>query len=126
MLLLAVFIAVYLTIFVASRGSIIEGDQGDNLGGWLTYIWRPTGVTGAGNAERADDILQEQNALAQAQGVEKAWVFLKYNFDLVYQGMTLDLGELANFWVYSGDSVNRTVKDLILDALPRTLLLFGT
>ena len=36
MLLLAVFIGVYLTIFVASRGSIIEGDQGDNLGGWLT------------------------------------------------------------------------------------------
>jgi peptide/nickel transport system permease protein len=125
-LLFAVVIGVYLTIFIASRGSVIEGLKGDNLGGWLSHIWRPSGVTGAGTEERYEDILAEQTALAEAEGVEKVWVFVRYNFDLVYQGLTLDLGSPANIWSYSGDSVNNTVRSLIADSLPRTLLLFGS
>ncbi len=123
-LFFTVAVAVYLTIIIANMGGyvdeIIKGriDQtlaGMVMGGWLQG--EPTDV-------KFEIIEQTRQAMYEAEGLNEP--FLVRTFRWLRQGLTLDWGEAKSvrsvvFGGYTGE-----VHTLILDRLPRTLLIFGT
>jgi peptide/nickel transport system permease protein len=106
-LVVVMIIAVYLTVLIASRSVVIEGDfdEGGPIQGWFTGIANPV-------------IRLNPRAEQTASPLEMA-------SRLVVQGLTLNLGDSSR--VYNlGQRGFFAVDELILITLPRTLLLFGT
>jgi peptide/nickel transport system permease protein len=123
-LFLTVAVAVYLTIIIANMGGyvdeIIKGRidgaiSGRVMGGWLRD--EPT-------EKKFEIIEQTRQAMYEAEGLNEP--FLMRTFRWLGQGLTLNWGESKNarsllFGGYTGK-----VQDLVLEKLPRTLLIFGT
>lgn len=115
-LLSAVVISVFLTILISNRQLIIESEiEGNLLKGWLPGIAGPTRVKFPTASQR---VAEELYGSAETD--------LGKNLVLLYKGMTLNLGESQKLYYYSGDTLIDDVGGIIRDALPRTLLLFGT
>jgi len=123
-LFLTVVVAVWITIFIANMGGyvdeIIRGriDQmimGMVMGGWLRDV--PT-------EEKFEIIEQTTAAMAEAEGLSQP--FLLRTVRWLYKGLTLDWGESRYSRTMHGGRQTREVTTLIKEALPRTLLLFGT
>jgi peptide/nickel transport system permease protein len=115
-LISAIVVSVFLTITIANRELIIESETRGNLfQGWLSGIRGPTRV------KRMSDT---QEIREQFYG--DVDTLLEKNLLLLYRGLTLDLGESEKLSYYSGGDYLTDVKGIILDSLPRTLLLFGT
>jgi peptide/nickel transport system permease protein len=126
-LFLTVAITVYLTILIANMGGYVDEimkgliDQaisGRVMGGWLQEV--PT-------QEKFEIIEQTRQAMYEAQGLNEP--FLLRTLHWLGRGLALDWGKSkGSLYIrtlggggYSGD-----VKDVILDHLPRTLLVFGS
>ncbi|HRJ75645.1 MAG TPA: ABC transporter permease, partial [Anaerolineales bacterium] len=117
-------IAVYLTIVIANMGGyvdeMIKGGIEEGIGIMLKGGW----LKDEPLEERAKLIEEARLAMYKAQGLDQP--FLLRTFLWLKNGITLDFGEarLMNTSRYGLDS--SLVKDIILDNLPRTLLLFTT
>ncbi len=124
-LFVTVAIAVFLTIIIANMGgyvdeimkSVIEqGLAGMVLGGWLQDV--PT-------EEKFEIIDQTRLAMYEEQGLNEP--FLARSLRWLGRGLSLDWGRSEALyvralggWGYSGE-----VRGVILDSLPRSLLVFG-
>ncbi len=122
-LLVAVTIAVYLTIVVANLGGYVDEIiksridlqvAGAVLGGWLRD--KPT-------EEKFEIIEQTIEEMRQAAGIYEPFVVRCLRW--LRHGLTLDWGEAKGVRVMLLGRPSREVKDIILDTLPRTLLVFG-
>jgi len=123
-LLFSVVVAVYLTILIA------------NLGGYVDEVIAADIDLAAGMLVRTDEFrlmpMEERNeALAQIRetmyrGAGLYEPFLLRTFRWLRQGLTLDWGESRVAWVMLYGRPLGGVVEVILDRLPRTLLLFGT
>lgn len=117
-------IAVYLTIVIANMGGYVDemmkGGIEEGIGIMLGSGW----LRDEPLEERARLIEETRQAMYEARGLNKP--FLLRTFLWLKDGITLDFGEarLMSTSRYGLDS--RLVKDIILDNLPRTLLLFTT
>ncbi len=117
-------IAVYLTIVIANMGGyvdeMIKGGIEERIGIMLGSGW----LKDEPLEERAKLIEEARLAMYEAEGLNQP--FLLRTFLWLKNGITLDFGEarLMNTSRYGLDS--SLVKDIILDNLPRTLLLFTT
>ncbi|MFN2241475.1 MAG: ABC transporter permease subunit [Anaerolineae bacterium] len=122
-LFLTVVFAVWLTIFVANMGGFVDdiirdridkAIMGMAMGGWLKDV--PT-------EEKFEIVAQTRAAMEEAAGLNEP--FLLRTVRWLYTGMTLDWGESTSSGTIMGGRRTQDVNDLIKDALPRTLLLFG-
>ena len=122
-LFLTVVVAVWVTIFIANMGGYVDEIVRDRIdkaimgmvmGGWLKDV--PTEE----KFERVDEV---RVAMAEAAGLNEP--FLLRTVRWLYDGMTLNWGESSSARTMARGRQTSEVGDLILDALPRTLLLFG-
>jgi peptide/nickel transport system permease protein len=123
-LFLTVAVAVYLTIIIANMGGyvdeIIKGRIDQTLAGMVMGGWLEDKST----EEKFEIIEQTRQAMYEAEGLNEP--FLVRTFRWLGQGLTLNWGEAKSvrsvvFGGYTGE-----VQALVLDRLPRTLLIFGT
>jgi peptide/nickel transport system permease protein len=121
-LLLTVTVGVYLTIWVA------------NMGGRLDALREAQIRVETAEMVRADPSFidlpaEERNELVESQiQIEITRLrldepFINRSIDYLWQGMILDLGRAEQL---HSDSGSRQVRDIIVERLPPTLLLFGT
>ncbi len=122
MLFITVTIGVYLTIWIA------------NMGGKLDELREVQIRDQTAEAVRADPSffslpsdeqqqLVEQQVQLEIKRLRLDEPFINRSIDYLWQGMILDLGRAENM---SSDSGSRQVRDIIVERLPPTLLLFGT
>lgn len=123
-LFLMVTISVFLIIFIANLGGyvdeIMRSNIADGIGerlhaGWLREL--PT-------EEKFTIVEQTQWEAEEAMGLHKP--FLGRCVRWLYQGVTLNWGKSRARLLMSSGVPAQSVRNLIADALPRTLLLFGT
>jgi len=125
LLFITVVIAVYLTIFIANLGGYVDevirnriawAIAGMRQGGWLNDV--PT-------EERNEIIEQTMQAMEEAAGLNEPFVIRCFRW--LGHGLTLNWGES---WIGSGSQPrggrSKDIRLIILDTLPRTLLIFGT
>ncbi|MBN2146853.1 MAG: ABC transporter permease subunit [Anaerolineales bacterium] len=123
-LILMVVISVYLTILVANLGGfldeVLRANIDENigmmlLGGWLKDV--------TDEDERNQTIEQTRAAMIEASGLNEP--FLLRCLQWLWKGLTLDWGK-ARVYVIFQRVPTAEVKYVILDHLPRTLLVFGS
>ncbi len=109
-LFLAVAVSVYLTMLVAGKGKPIESEmpgRTTQFTGWLSGIKEPRVRRFLDSGPVVPEVIR--------------------NLELLYDGLSLNLGMPSYIIIsQSGSSQSGAVRDIIQDALPRTLLLFGT
>jgi peptide/nickel transport system permease protein len=121
-LFITVVIAVYLTILIANLGGYVDIVISSNIdkalggavmGGWLRDV--PT-------EEKFQIIEQTKWQMEEAAGLHEP--FMARCFRWLGRGLTLDWGESAVHSI-AWTSETKEIRVIILDNLPRTLLLFG-
>ena len=122
MLFITVVVGVYLTILIANMGGYVDnirrGDIREAVGMRFQADPALRNLQGAAREERmASMIALEENRLGLNQP------FLVRSFRYLSNALTLNLGRSQNL---SSDSGSRQVRNIILERLPPTLLLFGT
>ena len=108
-LLVVVIISVYLTILITNKSVVIESELDPGSGpisGWFSGVANPSVRYNHGNIQ-----------LTPAE-------FFQNSLRLLYHGITLNLGDGHRYFI--AGATYTSVKGIILDSLPRTLLLFGT
>jgi peptide/nickel transport system permease protein len=122
-LLITVLITVYLTIIIANWGGAMDDAVRANIQlsifsrtntGWLRDV---------PEEEREEIINETVLAMENAMGLNDP--FLLRSFRWLKQGITLNWGE-TRARVTRYRSVTKDIRSVILDSLPRTLLIFGT
>jgi len=114
-LAITVIIGVFLTSLIVTKGTVIESElRGNLLKGYLSGPWSPMKalVPHSGSQEYATIF----------GGAES--VFQKI-LVLTYKGLTFNLGKTDFITFYTGVKEIGSVYRLILEFLPRTLILFG-
>lgn len=123
-LCIMVTISVFLTIIVANLGGELDKVVSANIdlalgnmirGGWLKEI--------TDQVERFQIIEQTREVMHEGAGLNSP--FLLRCFKWLWTGLTLDWGPSRSYSIYGGD-ITPDVRDVILDYLPRTLMVFGT
>jgi peptide/nickel transport system permease protein len=107
-LFIIVIIGVYLTILITNKAVVLDKIDEPNpspITGWMTGIWNPA-------------------ISYRSPGREAPTSFFEQSLRLLVHGITLNLGETRARW-YMGSSQIDSVSQIILDSLPRTLVLFG-
>jgi peptide/nickel transport system permease protein len=122
MLFFTVIIGVYLTILIANMGGYVDniqrGDIRESIA--MRFMADPALKNLQGNAREklmSEMIAREEDRLGLNQP------FLLRSFRYLGNALTLNLGRSQRM---SSDSGSRTVRLIILERLPPTLLLFGT
>ena len=117
-------ISVFLTIIVANLGGyldkVVSANIDESIGvmvwsGWLKEV--------TNQAERFEIIEQTRAAMQESAGLKSP--FLVRCVKYLWRGLTLDWGKSGGYSVSGGETVPE-VRDVILDYLPRTLLVFGS
>jgi peptide/nickel transport system permease protein len=113
----AIIVSVFLTITIANKEDLIISSEtrGNLFKGWLAGVGGPTRVKYQSTSR---EIAEDLYGSAQTP--------IGRNLRLLYRGITLNLGESQKLYYYSGGELLEDVEGIILDSLPRTLLLFGT
>lgn len=123
-LCIMVAIAVFLTIIVANLGGYLDTVVSANIdesigsmlqGGWLKEVTDET--------QRNQIIEQTRLAMQKSAGLDSP--FLVRCFKWLWKGLTLDWGQTRTYTLFGGVTVP-AVRAIILDYLPRTLLVFGS
>jgi len=111
-LMVVVAVSVFLTVLVTNKGVVIESEfeRAGSIGGWFTGVGEPK-------------IHTRSSAISKPQEPVE---YVLHSLRLVYYGLTLNLGETEQTTYFVSNKLTYQVKDIVLDALPRTLLLFGT
>ena len=120
-LVVAVVIAVYLTILIANMGGHVDHIIRANIDQALAFAVGGGWLQGVPTEEKFEIIEQTAEAMAEAQGLNEP--FMLRCFRWLSKGLTLDWGETRRS--YRG-SMSKEVSQVILEALPRSLLMFGT
>jgi peptide/nickel transport system permease protein len=121
-LFLTVLIAVYLAIFIANMGGVVDELR-------MVQIRNNVAEFVRADPSFLDLPTEQRNALIEAQvqlEVERLRLdqpFLQRSFDYLRQAMWLNLGRAEHM---HSDSGSRQVRAIIVERLPATLLLFGT
>ena len=108
-LMLVVIVSVYLTILITNKSVVIESDLEPGHGpiqGWFSGVANPSVRFNHGNIQ-----------LTPSE-------FFQNSLKLLYHGITLNLGDGHRYFIAGAEY--SSVKGIINDSLPRTLLLFGT
>ncbi len=122
-LLATVVVTVYLTIIIANWGGAVDDAVRANIqfsvfsrtsSGWLRNV---------PEAEREEIIDELILAMEDAMGLNDS--FLVRSFRWLKQGITLNWGE-AEVWISRYRTDTKDIRSVILESLPRTLLIFGT
>jgi peptide/nickel transport system permease protein len=123
-LLLSVVVAVYLAIIIANLGGYVDNVIASNIDLAVFAIGRSDEFHAMPTEERmaAMDLIRE--SMREAAGLNEP--FLLRTIRWLGRGLTLDWGESRVARVISYGRSSREVSKVILDRLPRTLLLFGT
>lgn len=111
----AMIIGVFLTILIATKGTVIESEiTGNLLDGWLGGVWSPIklGVVWRNRPEYS-------HLFGEVEGT-----FMKAVV-LLFKGLTFNLGDTNAIKFYTGEQQIGSVFGLIKEFLPRTLFLFG-
>jgi peptide/nickel transport system permease protein len=121
-LFFTVVIGVYITVLVANMGGHVDKIRKAQIREEvLTSLTADIQFQRLPQEERTK-IIQEQIALREAQfGLDQP--FLLRSFRYLLNAITLNLGYSDNM---SSDSGSRLVRNIILERLPSTLVLFGT
>ncbi|MGC9334145.1 MAG: ABC transporter permease subunit [Anaerolineae bacterium] len=124
-LLLSVVVAVYLTILIANLGGYVDKVIAADIDLAAGLIARSDEFRNMPTEERLEAIDEIREGMYEAAGLYEP--FLLRTLRWLRQGLTIDWGESRVAWViaYSGRSSGEVSK-VILDTMPRTLLLFGT
>jgi peptide/nickel transport system permease protein len=104
-----VIVSVYLTILITNKSVVIESELDPGSGpiqGWFSGVANPSVRYNHGNIQ-----------LTPSE-------FFQNSIRLLYLGLTLNLGDGHRYYLFG--STYTAVNDIILDSLPRTMLLFGT
>jgi peptide/nickel transport system permease protein len=121
----ALVVGVFLTIFVANLGgyldTVVRANIEESLGSMIQAGWLKD-VTD--DVERQAIIEQMRTAMEQAAGLNRP--FLLRCVQWLWKGLTLDWGMMRSYYAAAQGSQPITVSAAILDALPRTLLVFGS
>jgi len=120
-LFITVVIAVYLTIFVANLGGYVD----EVIKGKIDFAlgMSMSGMKGVSAEEKVELFDQQREAAYEAAGLNEPFVLRCLRW--LGHGLTLNWGETR----LGSSSWSRATKDIrivILDNLPRTLLIFGT
>jgi len=120
-LLLTVAIGVYISIWIANMGGYVDNIR-------IAEIRESVGITYRGNPLYRDMTPSEKQELME-RDVEREIArlgldqpFLKRSFSYLANAVTLSLGRAERM---SSDTGSKDVKDIILERLPATLMLFG-
>ncbi|MBN2549290.1 MAG: ABC transporter permease subunit [Anaerolineales bacterium] len=122
-LAITVVISVYLTILVANLGGYLDDVIRANIDFALGGSLRETLKNVEDPAERERIAEEARSAMVEAYGLNSP--FMVRCFQWLWKGLTLDWGE-GRVRILMAGTPSRHVRDIILDTLPRTLLVFGT
>jgi peptide/nickel transport system permease protein len=122
-LFVMVTIAVYLTILVANMGGFVDEIIKTNIEMSLMGLSQSGALRDMSVEEKFQYIEQARAAMIQAEGLNEP--FMMRCFRWLGHGLTLNWGESERQRLIRGVPT-RDVKKIILDGLPRTLLIFGT
>ncbi|MGC9348000.1 MAG: ABC transporter permease subunit [Anaerolineae bacterium] len=121
-LLVTVVAAVYLTILIANFGGqideFIKADIDFNVGLSMK------GVRGLTTEERAEMAEARRQAAYEAAGLNTPFAVRCLRW--LKRGLTLDWGETNMSFTGGWTSRSREIRSIILDSLPRSLLIFGS
>ena len=123
-LLLSVVVAVYLTILVANLGGYVDEVVKANIDTSVGMMGMTDEFRFMPEEERRETLDQIREAMYRGAGLYEP--FLLRTVRWLQQGLTLDWGESRVARVMSFGTISEDVSKVILDRLPRTLLLFGT
>jgi peptide/nickel transport system permease protein len=123
MLLITVFIGVYLTILIANMGGYVDemrrGAIREQVS--ITIMADQSAEIRALSAEERISLIEQQVALAEKRlGLDKPFIVRSFGF--LKDAMTLNLGHADHMF---SDSGSKTVRLILLERLPSTLVLWG-
>jgi peptide/nickel transport system permease protein len=119
-----VVVAVYLTVVIANLGGYVDKVIAANIDVAVGLMGQSDEFRFMDEQERDETLAQIREAMYRGSGLYEP--FLLRTFRWLRQGLTLDWGQSRVSRVISRGSTVRDVSAIILDRLPRTLLLFGT
>lgn len=121
-LLLAVVVGVYLTILIANFGGQIDEFVRADIDFAVGLSMQ--NVRGLTTEERAEMAEARQQAAYEAAGLNTPFVVRCLRW--LGRGLTLNWGETNMSFTGGWTSQARPIRDVILEGLPRSLLIFGT
>ena len=121
-LFFTVVASVYLTILIANMGGYVDKIQRGQIQEAVGQQFALNPAYKSLSAEERQTMMAEQIAIQEKRlGLNKP--FLVRSFTYLGNALTLDLGRALQM---ASDSGSKLVKNIILERLPATLLLFGT
>lgn len=121
-LTVTVVIGVYLTIMIANMGGHVDNIMRAEMRERITLQVAMNPANNSLDRDALNKLVLDRIALEEKRlGLDKPIAVRSFNF--LYNAMTLNLGRAQNM---SSDSGSRTVRLIILERLPATLLLMGT
>jgi peptide/nickel transport system permease protein len=121
-LLFTVAIGVYITVVIANMGGALDEIRLASIRENVTLAATANpAFRNMDDAERAAYIAAEVDLQVQRLGLDRP--FILRSFEYLWDGMTLNLGFSEQL---TSDSGSRQVRNIILERLPSTLVLFGT
>jgi peptide/nickel transport system permease protein len=121
-LFVTIVIGVYLTIMIANMGGHVDNIMRAEMRERITLQVAMNPANKSLDRDALNKLVLDRIALEEKRlGLDKPIAIRSFNF--LYNAMTLNLGRAQNM---SSDSGSRTVRLIILERLPATLLLMGT
>jgi peptide/nickel transport system permease protein len=121
-LFLTVVVSVYLTILIANMGGYVDQIQRGQIQEAVSMQFALNPAFKGLPAEEKQKMMAEQIAIQEKRlGLDKP--FMVRSFSFLKDALTLNLGRALQM---ASDSGSKMVKNIILERLPATLLLFGT
>jgi peptide/nickel transport system permease protein len=122
MLLITVVIGVYLTILIANMGGYVDQIQRGQIREAVSQMYAMNPVfRSLGQAERQK--LMDEQIVIQERRLGLDQPFMVRSFIYLRNALTLNLGRALQM---ASDSGSKMVRNIILERLPNTLVLFGT
>jgi peptide/nickel transport system permease protein len=120
-LFFTVVVAVYLTILIANMGGYVDEIQRGQIQENVSMQLALNPAFKSLSAEEKQNYMEEQIALQEKRlGLDQP--FMVRSFRYLYGALTLNLGRALQM---ASDSGSKMVKNIILERLPSTLVLFG-
>lgn len=121
-LVFTVAVGVYITVFIANMGGHVDTIRLASIRETVTLAKRADPSFMQLPSDQRNDLIEQEIALeVRRQGLDQP--FIQRSFYYLADAMTLNLGFSEQL---SSDSGSRMVRNIILERLPSTLVLFGT
>ncbi len=121
-LLVTVIVGVYLTILIANMGGAVDNIRRAQIReGVALFMSMDEEVRQLPQAKREELVAQYVAVAEKRYGLDQPFIVRSFRF--LRNALTLDLGRAEHL---TSDSGSRQVRDIILERLPPTLVLFAT